>query len=76
MSRKQDLDRNTTGSGYSNPLLYTCFYKVQFQDGLISKYAANVIAENLYSQTNPDGNGFLLLKDILDHKSTNKAVKP
>ena len=44
-------------------------------DGYISEYAANLIAENLYSQTDPDGNEFLLLKYILDHRSTDKVMK-
>ena len=43
-------------------------------DGYISEYAANLIAENLYSQTDPDGNEFLLLNEILDHISTDKEV--
>ena len=43
---------------------------------MINKYAANVIAENLYLHTDTDGNEFLLLKNILDHRSTDKDVKP
>ena len=37
---------------------------------------ANLIDEKFYSQTYPDGNEFLLLKNILDHRSTDKDVKP
>ena len=71
----QGLDRNIIVPRHSNPLLDTCILKVQFQDGSISEYAVNLIAENLYSLTYTGGNEFLLLNDILDHISTNKTVK-
>ena len=48
MRRKRDLDRNIIESCHSNPLLDTRIYEFYFQDGSISKYAANRIAENLY----------------------------
>ena len=74
--RKQDSNGNIIGSCHSNPLLDNLVYEVQFNDRVISKYAANLIYENLYSHTYPDGNNFLLLNDRLDHISTDKAVKP
>ena len=46
MVRKRDFDGNIMGSCHSNPLLDTCVCGIQFQDGLISEYAANLIAEN------------------------------
>ena len=52
------------------------FTRAQFQGGFISKYAPNLIAENVYSQIDPDGNEFLILNDILDNISTDKAMKP
>ena len=55
-------------------MLDTHVYEVEFQYVITNKYAVNLIAENLYSQTDPDGNEFMLLKDIIDHRSTNKAV--
>ena len=36
-------------------------------------YAANLIAENIYSQTDAEGNKHLLIKDILDHRKTDAA---
>ena len=48
-SRKRDSGRNTTGSHNYNPLLDTCIKKFQFHDRSISKYAANLISENIYS---------------------------
>ena len=63
-------------SHHSNPFLDTRVYEVQFQDGSISEHAAKLISEKNHSQTGLNFNEFLLLKDILDHISTNKAVKP
>ena len=37
------------------------------------KNADNCIAKNLYSQTDPDNNEFLILKDIIYHRSTDKS---
>ena len=76
MRQKRDSDGNTIGSLHYNPFLDTHVYKVQFQYGSISNYAANIISENPYSQIDPDGNDFLLLNYILDHRSTDKTVNP
>ena len=54
------------------PLLDTCIYEVQFQNGPISKYAANIISETFTT----DVNKFLLLNDILYNRSADKAVNP
>ena len=76
MIPKRYLNGNIIGSLHSKPLLDTCVYEVQFQDGSISEYVANLIDENLYSHIDPYGNEFLLLNDILDHRSTDKDAKP
>ena len=74
--QNRGLDRNIMGSRHSNTLLDTRVYEVQFQDASISEYAAKLIDEKLYPQKYPDGNEFLILKDILDQISTDKAVNP
>jgi len=47
--RSKDLDWNTIGSFADNPLLNSIIYDVEFPDGAIKQYAANTIAESLYS---------------------------
>ena len=74
--RKQDSNGNIIGSCHSNLFLDNLVYELQFNDRVISEYAANLIYEKLYSHIDPDGNKFLLLNYILDHGSTDKAVKP
>ena len=45
MKQKRDSDANIIVYCHSNPVLDNIVYKVRFQDGLISKYGANLIAE-------------------------------
>ena len=49
-------------------------YKVQFPNGEVAPYAVNLIAENMITQCDPDGNQFLLLKSITNHKQDQAAV--
>ena len=43
------------GNHNKNPLLNTLVYDVEFPDGALKKYAANVIAETILAQCDPDG---------------------
>ena len=71
---KRDPDDNLLGARHSNPFLDTHVYEVKFQDGATNEYATNITVENLYSKTDPQGNEFMILKDIIIHRSTDKAV--
>jgi hypothetical protein len=48
--------------------------KSKFPDGHMAEYAANVIAECVYSQIDDEGNQYLLLQEIIDHKKDDSAV--
>jgi hypothetical protein len=54
--RKQDSDGNPIGKRNANPMLDTCEYKVAFPDGATDVFTANIIAENLHSQVDEEGN--------------------
>jgi hypothetical protein len=54
-ARKRDRDGNPIGLTNSNPILDTRSYVVHFDDGDQTKLTANMIAESLYSQCDPDG---------------------
>jgi hypothetical protein len=43
-------------------------------DGSIAEYAANVIAENLYSQVDSEGRQYLILNEIVDHSQDASAI--
>ena len=75
IGRASDKNGNATGSYSSNPILNTHVYDVMFPDGAVQQYAANIIAENLYSQIDEEGQRYLFLDYIIDHKSNELAVQ-
>jgi hypothetical protein len=68
MGRKHASDGTPVGVAHSNPILDTREYEVSFPDGSTDCYAANMIAESLYSQVDADGRKFILMKEIMDHR--------
>jgi hypothetical protein len=72
--RKRDEDGNLVGHSHSNPILDTGLYEVEFEDGQVGTYAANVIAENIYEQLDDEGFAYTLFDSIVDHKCGPDAV--
>lgn len=72
--RHQDAERNLYGKQNANPILDTRKYEVQMPDGSVETYGANIIAENIMSQVDDEGNMFVLLDEILDHKRESTAL--
>jgi hypothetical protein len=54
-AQKRDRHGNPIGLANSSPILDTRSYVVHFDDGDQTKLTANMIAESLYSQCDPDG---------------------
>ena len=52
IGHKQDANGNPIGCGHLNPILDSRVHDVKFLDGVVQSYAANIIAENLFSQVN------------------------
>ena len=73
-SRKRDSDGKVTGKSNVNPILDTRVYQVEYPDGAVAEYSANVIAENILSQVDGDGHNFSYLCEILGHRSTDEAI--
>ena len=48
---------------------------MEFIDGTTERYSANIVAENIYSQCDSEGNQYLVLKEIVDHKSDESALR-
>lgn len=69
-------DQNGVPIGKRNdiPMLHTGLYEVEFPDGTIREYSANLIAENLYEQIDDDGHYHSTVKAIIDHKMTDEAI--
>ena len=75
ISRKRDSDGNPIGLRNSNPMLDTRQYEVEFADGATDVFTANLIAENLYSQVDEEGNAYSIMSELTDHKFDGSAVR-
>jgi hypothetical protein len=51
-------------------------YTFTFNDGDATILKANLIAEAMYAQCNPDGNQYVLLDSIIDHRWLDTAIRP
>lgn len=72
--RVVDTEGKPIGKLNDNPILDSRLYEVEFPDGHILEYSANIIAENLYSQVDEQGRQYILLDQIIDHKRTEAAT--
>lgn len=74
--RKRDDSGDLVGRAAHNPILDTREYEVEFPDGSEATYSANVLAQNMLSQCDTEGQQHLLAKHIVDHaKETGTAVE-
>jgi hypothetical protein len=74
-ARARDFEGNLVGRSNQNPLLDTSEYKIEYDDGTSDRMFANTIAENIYTQVDSEGRHFVLLNEIVDHRSTSEAVQ-
>ena len=74
IGRAKDSNGEIIGTYNENPFLNTIVYDVEFPDGEIKEYGANVIAENMYSQVDPDGHRYQLLEGIINHRRNGNAI--
>jgi hypothetical protein len=72
---KRVLDGVARGKASANPILDTRTYNVEFPDGRGEEYTANVVANNMYAQCDEDGNQFIMLKDIVGHRTYGNVVE-
>ena len=72
---KRQSDGTLLGMPHSNPILDTRTYDVEFADGQTTELAANVIDENMFAQCDSEGNQYLLLAGIVDHRKDSSAVE-
>jgi hypothetical protein len=67
-SRKRDKDGNPVRLANANPILDMREYTFTFNDGDETMLNANLIAEAMYAQCDPDRNQYVLLSSIIDHR--------
>ena len=57
----RDAEGKLFGTRNSNPIMDTHSYEVEFPDGDIAEFTANVISENMFSQCDGAGNQYRLM---------------
>ena len=72
--RKTHSNDNNANEGNYNYLNDHLMYEVQFSNGNTEELSANVIAENMLSSCDSEGNHFQLIKEIMDHKRDGSAI--
>lgn len=72
--RLKSDDGTPVGVRNNNPLLDSREYVVELADGTQQEFAANIIAENLYSQCDTEGHQYMIFRGIVDHTKDNSAI--
>ena len=72
--RAIDVDGNPIGVAHNNILLDSRAYKVEFADGQTEILTANIIAENILAEVDAEGNRFLFMDEIEDHRQLDDAI--
>ena len=72
--RSVDSEGRVVGEFNDNPILNSLVYDVEFPDGMVKQYAANVIAENVLSQVDNSGFHTQALDRISMHERLGNAV--
>ena len=75
MRRARNSAGNTEGVYDHNPLKNSVIYEVEFPDGQVKEYAANTIAENIYSKVDLDGYSTSMFDGIKDYDKSDEALK-
>lgn len=75
IARHKDSHGNIVGNYDDNPILNSLVYDVEFPDGAVRQYSANVIAENMYSQVDSEGYRYDIMDCIVDCAKDGNAVQ-
>jgi hypothetical protein len=74
VGRTKDEDGNIIGTYDHDPMLNSMVYDIEFPDGEIKEYSANIIAQNMYAQVDANGHHHTLLDSIVDYQKLDNAV--
>ncbi len=75
MARKKEASGNPKEHANPNPILDTREYTVTFDDGDVTDLTANLIAESMYAQCDPNRNQYVLLDSLIDHQRLDMALR-
>ena len=74
VGRTKDENGNIIATYDHDPMLNSMVYDVEFPDGEIKEYSANIIAQNMYTQFDANGHHHTLLDSIVNYQKFNNAV--
>ena len=69
-------DGQQTGRYDDNPYLNSIVYEVEFDDGGVKEYAANIIAENMLMGVDDDGYSITMIEAIVDFQKDEAVAIP
>jgi hypothetical protein len=69
-------DETVAGTYDENLILNTMIYDIEFLNGDIKEYAANIIVKNMLTQVDPDGYSLTMMKGIIDYKRDDAVAVP
>lgn len=69
-------DGKVVGTYDENPMVNTMVYEVEFMDGTIQEYSANLIAENMLTQVDEEGFSITMMEAIIDHRKDEAVAIP
>jgi hypothetical protein len=73
---KRELDDTVRGRANANSMLDTRIYEFEFPNGHSYEYTTNVIADNMYAQSDIEGRQYNLMEGIIDHKNDRHVIEP
>ena len=73
--RLRDANGIPIGTANDNPILDTRLFEVEYLDGYKASLSANQLATNLFAQIDDHGNRFVLMDEIIDHRTNGKEVQ-
>ena len=74
VGRTLGSDGRTVGRYHEKPIMNSMLYDVEFPDGQVKEYAANIISENILSQVDSEGFTTSHLESIVDYRVNDSAV--
>ena len=72
--RSRGLGGEVVGLAQANPFFDTREYDIEFTDGSVDKYTANVMTENMFTYVDDEGNQYLIMNEITYHRKDNTAI--
>jgi len=72
--KRKLMSNDQNDSNYYNPLRDHSKYEVVFPDGTTDEVEANVIAESMVAECDPEGRQYRIFKEISDHRKDKNAL--